>query len=339
MEIDLRGTAMQRNILGFICTCSLFVACSNNDGNTNIIQIDSPPPSLTISSNNAILVAKVSYGAAVDSGNLGDLGGDTGLIGSGPAGVSKLDGSFATSSKIGGASGGSVSQVPIPPTTTACAVSGSVTFSGEIADPVTPTLTTGDFFEFDYNLCDEDLGEVTDGLIRTDVNNFNGDLPAGLYDLTMTFTLTNLQVSTAVDVLTSNGDVSVTFRTANSPAVSTGISGNSRTVDSNGSSESLTNFATALTLDGNFVPAPFTMTTSGTLDSTQLSGVVRYSTEQIFQGFEGDFPDSGEFLVVGVNSSLRLIAENNVNVRIEIDTDGDGIVDQTINTTWAALTG
>lgn len=337
MEINLRGTAMERNILAVICACSLLVACSNSVTNSNIIPVDSPAPSITISSNNGILVAQVSYGAALESGNLGDLGGDTGVIVSGPAGVSKVDGSFAAPANTGAS--GSVSQIPIPPTTTQCAVSGSVTFSGEIADPFTPTLTSGDFFESDYNICDQGLGEVTNGLVRAVVDIFAGDYLSGLYDLSMTFTLTTLQVSTAVDVLTSNGDVSVTFNTANSPAVFTSISGNSLTIDSNASSESLTNFATTLTLDGNFVPAPFTMTTSGTLDSTQLSGVVRYSTEQIFQGFEGDFPDSGEFLVVGVNSSLRLIAENNVNVRIEIDTDGDGIVDQTINTTWAALTG
>ena len=283
------------------------------------------------------MVAQVSYGAALKSSNLGDLGGDTGLIGSGPGGVSKLDGSFATSAKTGAS--GSVSQIPIPPTTTQCAVSGSVTLSGEIADPFTPTLTSGDFFESDYNMCDEGLGEVTDGLVRAVVDIFAGDYLSGLYDLTMTFTLTTLQVSTAVGVLTSNGDVSVTFSTANSPAVSTSMSGNSLTIDSNASSDSLTNFATTLTLDGNFVPAPFTMTTSGTLDSTQLSGVVRYSTEQMFQGFEGDYPDSGVFFVEGVNSSLRLIAETNVNIRIEIDTDGNGTVDETINTTWDALTG
>ena len=336
MEIDLRGTAMERNILAVICTCSLLVACSNSDSNRNIIPVDSPPPSITISSNNAILVAQVSYGAALESGTLGDLGGDTGLLASGPAGVSRLDGSFATSANSGTSA---ASQVPIPPVTTDCAVRGSVTFSGEIADPITPTLTSGDFFEFDYDMCDEGLGEMTDGLVRADVDSFAGDFLAGLFDLTMTFTLTTLQVSTDVDVLTSNGDVSVTFSTANSPAVSTSISGNSLTFDLNASSESLTNFATTLTLDGNFVPAPFTMTASGTLDSTRLSGVVRYSTEQVFQGFEGDYPDSGIFFVEGVNSSLRLIAENNVNVRIEIDTDGNGTFDETINTTWAALTG
>jgi hypothetical protein len=76
---------------------------------------------------------------------------------------------------------------------------------------------------------------------------------------------------------------------------------------------------------------------SGTLDSTQLSGVIRYSTPVTFQGIGSDFPNAGEFLVQGATSSLRLIAENNTDVSIEIDSDGDGNVDQTIETTWAEL--
>jgi hypothetical protein len=34
-----------------------------------------------------------------------------------------------------------------------------------------------------------------------------------------------------------------------------------------------------------------------------------------------------------------LIAVDNVSVRIEIDSNGDGTVDDTINTTWAELGG
>jgi hypothetical protein len=65
---------------------------------------------------------------------------------------------------------------------------------------------------------------------------------------------------------------------------------------------------------------------------------VSYSTPVTFEGFDLDYPGTGEFLVEGDNSSARLIAIDNVNVRIEVDTDGNGTVDETINTTWAELT-
>ena len=42
-------------------------------------------------------------------------------------------------------------------------------------------------------------------------------------------------------------------------------------------------------------------------------------------------------LITGNDSSARVIAIDNVNVRIEVDANGDGTVDATIDTTWAEL--
>jgi hypothetical protein len=76
------------------------------------------------------------------------------------------------------------------------------------------------------------------------------------------------------------------------------------------------------------------MDSSGTLDSSVLAGVINYSTPVTFQGFDFDYPSSGEFLVTSGTSSLRLIALDSVNVRIEINNDG---VIEIIDTTWAAF--
>jgi hypothetical protein len=80
------------------------------------------------------------------------------------------------------------------------------------------------------------------------------------------------------------------------------------------------------------------LSASGTLDSTQLAGVVQYSTPVTFAGEGFDYPSSGALLVEGENSSARLTAIDNVNVTIEVDSNGDGVIDDTINTTWADLT-
>ena len=113
--------------------------------------------------------------------------------------------------------------------------------------------------------------------------------------------------------------------------------GNSLVVDTNTGSESLTNFASALTVDGNVIPSPFTATASGTLDSTEIAGIVRYSNPLMFEGLGSEYPSTGQFLVEGLASSMLLIADNNVDVRIEIDLGADGTVDETIVTTWAEL--
>ncbi len=47
---------------------------------------------------------------------------------------------------------------------------------------------------------------------------------------------------------------------------------------------------------------------------------------------------TGNSMTTSSNSSARLVALDNVNVRIDLDSDGNGSVDETILTTWANLT-
>lgn len=324
-----------------IAATLLISACDSSDSPAAVV-----PPDLTleITSTNAVEVASTAYEAATDSQQLSDAGGGF-FIGSSSGGVSKLDSGVSILSKAGsGNSGGTVSGVPIPEETIPCAMSGTTTVSGDIADIITPTLSPGDFIQIVFAECDEGLGEVTNGTVRTDIDAFNGDFLSELFSVSMTMTLTNFQVSifegqatTPTDVITSNGAVTVTVDAMDLPFVATSLSGDSMTVDSNASSESLTIFRSDHTLDGNSIPAPFTSSSSGTLDSSQLAGVVRYSTPVTFTGLGADYPSSGEFLVEGLDSSLLLVAEDNVNVRIEIDLGADGSIDETINTTWAEL--
>lgn len=325
---------MKRVFLSTLAGCMLAAGCGGGSDGGPTGNIDAPPSSsLRITAANAANATGVAYEAALMSAGLGDLSADSGLLASGPGDVSKLDGSFGTYSKTG-----DQAQVPIPPQTEPCAVNGSLTISGDIEDPFTPTLTAGDFFTVDFDMCDDGLGEVTDGMLDFVVDAFSGDFAGGLFDLTMTLTLTDLQVTTADDVITSNGGASISLNTLDAPAVSASVSGTSLTIDSNSSSETLTNFVSNQAIDAGVSPSPYALAMSGTLDSTQLSGIVSYSTPVTFEGFDLDYPGTGEFLVEGDNSSARLIAIDNVNVRIEVDTDGNGTVDETINTTWAELT-
>ena len=52
----------------------------------------------------------------------------------------------------------------------------------------------------------------------------------------------------------------------------------------------------------------------------------------------GELPCNVKLLIEGEESSARLIAIDDVNVRIEIDINGDGTTDEAIDTTWVALT-
>jgi hypothetical protein len=195
-----------------------------------------PSPGLTITSSNVVAVSKASWEAMNQSTDMVGLIGASGLIAGSPGGVNKLQ---QFSMALGG--GRSAQGISLPETTVGCQM-GTVTVSGEISDLSLVTLAPGDFINTDYANCDEGLGEAINGLVEMRVDAFSGDLQSGMYNLSATFTLTNLQVTTTEDALTSNGTASVTLDTSALPALSASISGTSLTTDSNTGSNTLRYF-------------------------------------------------------------------------------------------------
>ena len=315
---------------GFFLVAAVLAGCGGSSGGGGLAPI-APPADLSINSSNGELVARSAYLAALQSGDMAGLVGSTGLIGSTDGGFAKP----ATRNSLSKPLATAVSVIPVGPETLPCDASGSITVSGDLADPT--TLTAGDVINIDADNCNDGLGETIDGLVSFTVDAFTGDIFTSLYDMTMSLDITNLQVTTPEDVLTSNGDSTVRLNTLNTPAVSASVSGQSLTADTNSQSRTLSNYSSDQTLDAGQTPAPYTMDSSGTLDTTELGGVVDYETELVFQGFDTDYPNSGVLLISGDNSTARLIAVDNVNVQVEIDVDADGVVDETIVTTWDAL--
>ncbi len=291
-----------------------------------------PSASFKIDSSNAVATSRTSYNAAVDSSDMAGIGGAAGFSAGAPGGFQAAAYARSASGRILDV----ISYVPFGPDVFPCAVGqGTVTLSGDIAVP--GTLTPGDSFRIEYDFCDEGAGEVIDGLIDLTVADFSGDLLSQMYLLAMDAVITDLQVATAADSVTGNGDATVTLDTLQAPFVEAGVAGTSLRLDANASSETLSNYTSRQTFDGNQVPAEYTLAASGTLNSTQLPGNVAYGTGPAFVGLGANYPHSGVLVVQGDASSVRLVAVDNQNVRIEIDTNGDGTVDETIEMTWDEL--
>lgn len=283
-----------------------------------------------ITSANAPTATRASWEAAIGSGEFGGFGGQVVATGT-PGDFSKA--SQATRSV--GLMVNALQKIPFGPEVSPCLVDGATTVSGDIADPL--TLTTGDTFTILFEACDDGFGEVIDGTVDLTIREFTGDLLLGTYLLSMDTVATNLQVFTATDTITSNGDATVTLDTTQTPYIESGVSGTSMTVDYSAMSETLSNYVSDQTVDGREQTLPFTLSAAGTLDSTELNGVIRYSTPVRFAGEGFDYPSSGSMLIEGLNSSALLTAVDNVNVTIDVDTDGDGTYDQTLELTWAEL--
>jgi len=286
---------------------------------------------LGLTSANAADAAGVSYELAFASASLADVGSNIGIVSAAPGAAPTA----ATKPQISGFLVNVLNQAPFGPDVFPCAISGSMTISGDIADPL--TLTAGDAFSVAATACDDGIGEIVDGLISLTISDFTGDLPSGRYLLGMNAILDSFQVTTANDVVSRSGDASIALDTTASPFVSASVSGTSMATSSNASTDILNNYSTQQTVNAGLVPAPYTLSSRGTVDSSRLGDVVSFTTPVQFVGDDADFPHTGELLITGSNSSVRLIALDNVNVRIELDNDGNGSVDVTVETTWAAL--
>ena len=82
----------------------------------------------------------------------------------------------------------------------------------------------------------------------------------------------------------------------------------------------------------------FSYTVSGTLTSTRLGGSLTFQTLVPFSGIEGAPPSSGVLKVSGANNtSLTLTALSSTSVRIDVDTNGDGVFDTSTSKTWSEI--
>lgn len=318
---------MNKRLLGLLATTVLTSACG---GGSSEFGGDVPvSDSFGINSSNGVAATRQSYEAVMASGGIAEVGGPA-VFSSAPGDGYSIAQQALTPEDL---ARDVISLIPFGPIVEPClGGTGTSSLSGDIASP--DTLTPGDFFRIEYEFCDEGQGEVIDGVITLTVTDFSGDLFLGTYLVAMDTDIDMLTVTTATDTLTADGDASITLDTSDAPFVATSVSGSSLTQSSNAGTETLANYRSDQTVDGNQQPTPFTMDASGTLDSSQLPGSVTYSTEAEFRGLVPGYPGEGTLLVRGANSTARLVVIDDTNVRIDIDNNADGVVDDSFELTW-----
>ncbi len=326
--------------LFFLAACSGSTSTFNGQNNND--QNEPPPTTgLVIDATNAVVVASAAYTAALDSIELADLVGATGLTGltaTKSTGSSKTLTQGQTNSLLDQI----VQKIPLGTDVYPCLIgTGTVSISIDVVDPLVlavGALSVGDNFLVEYDNCDDGAGEVIDGSIDLTVSAFEGDIFGGLFDLSMTMIISTLQVTTLTDVLSTSGIATARLNLLQPLYAEAMVSGSSITMDYNSMSDTLSDFSSMQTIDADSPEQPYTMVTQGTLTTTRLAGPVDYSTPVTFAGLGANYPYTGEFFVVGENSSIRLVADNDVDVHIDIDSNGDTVIDETIVTTWAELT-
>ncbi len=283
----------------------------------------------TITAQNAPAVAGAVAQQALSNGVLEGVAGTPIPIGAAGAGMANtLIGIRGNSANPGTLS----ASVVIEP----CAVSGTVDVNGTVANP--QTLTPGDEFSFDYADCDDGSGAVVNGGLTISITAFEGDVLSGLFRLGMRLTLAAFQLTAGGETSGASGTIDFEIDTTTPPNTVSTLSTSTLTTTTNGVAETVTDLTITTTTTAGVTPPAVTVETSFRLSSPSLDGDVIVSTLTTLQSFGDGYPYTGEIEIVGANNaSIRIIALDATMVRLEIDSNGDGNVDDVIDTTWDAL--
>lgn len=241
---------------------------------------------------------------------------------------------------------GSLTGVVVPATVVDCTdpliggTAGTVTVSGDVADPSLDTITDGDQFDLDFNACVLDGIELNGGMSLTVITippNFDGTPP---FSVELAAVLSGFSANDAGFIVTGDGDMTIQLDADTIGNLITVLSGSSLLASATGAAEQLTNFL--FNIADNLVTGDYSVDLSGTIATTALGGSVSYVTNLPFTGNDNvaNDPTAGEMHITTTadSSQERVTAlTNGVDVMIEVDADGNSSYETTIMTTWTAL--
>lgn len=250
--------------------------------------------------------------------------------------LQQLNNALANSTLFGSGATGVAISGTIPCT------QGQVSISGDMANPNTSSLTVGDTINLSFSNCTE-IGVTLNGTMAMTITNVGTgfelfQLPP--YTLGIDVVVNNFSVSEGGMTVTGNGDIAMLISEGASGGSSLVLSGNSLSASSGSQGEILTNYLYDIQYTAT---DDFTVSLDGTIASTLINGSVSYTTITPFTGNDklyAGYPTAGEVHVTtSIDSSQAWITalSDGSTVQIDIDTDGDSTVDDTVMTTWTEL--
>lgn len=199
-------------------------------------------------------------------------------------------------------------------------------------------VSTGDTFDIVFAMCFfEGSGTTLDG--RTLLTNlvvegdpFNQIAP---WRLATTFGFDNLSGTDSTGTVILDGDLNLDLRSDDNVVSNILVTTASLTAQQDGITQTLSDYMLTETFDLNALT--LVLSTNGTLTSTLLEGSVTFETLEEFAGLFEDNPSAGQLLISDASSSVLVTVLDNISVRLDIDFNLDGTIDETIVVTWAEL--
>lgn len=179
-----------------------------------------------------------------------------------------------------------------------------------------------------YQNCDFGDGRPLSGGFTLTFTDVMGSVAMPPYTLVSSITFMQFG-SLAAPSFFVDGDATVTASSPDGVVITTqtGLVNLTYTVD--GVSQEFSDYTTILVLD--LSDGSTTFSAQGTVEIPPQNTVM-FETIGSFMLFE-----AGQVLITGDGSTIDCVALDNVTINLNIDSDGDGIVDETVVTTWVEL--
>lgn len=229
-------------------------------------------------------------------------------------------------------------------TTESGACSGGGTISATVTYSSEGRVSNGDSVTITSTNCVE-AGKKMNGKLTMTFSNLSGTIGSAYnWGATLALAFTNFSVEENGEVSGVNGDMTLAYSQTNSQNSSASITGSSMraTLARNGATvldETLASYNVSDTIVSTLETQSSNFTFTDNLAAKLTSYVVKTITP--FKQTSGSsYPYQGALTITAGNGSKATVtALDSTNVRIDVDSNGDGTVDQTINTTWVALDG
>ena len=221
-----------------------------------------------------------------------------------------------------------------------CSGGGTITYRIDFSNP--NQLSDGDRLTITANNCIEN-GVALNGKVAYTFSDMNGTIgSSSAWSATLALQYSNFSVAYDGEAVRTNGDLTMTYSQDGFGTESANVRGSSLqvTVLENNTvvvDRHLKSYALSEEVNGSNTTYSADYTLSGNFPEI---GNATYTVDTVtpFQAVVGSRPSTGVLTVTATDgTSLRLTALDTVNVRLEIDTNGDGAINETIDTTWADL--
>lgn len=223
-----------------------------------------------------------------------------------------------------------------------CSGGGSITATANDANG-NGDIDNGDSAQLVASGCFE-AGATLSGTLAMSFSGVSGDPLSDVFGVTAAVTLTNLRAVTGAGDVTGNGSMTLVINSTGANRLALDIQVpvlvTSGQIGGLADTMTLQNWRIVSSTAPTVTGIATTITASGTTISTALEGkAVTVATVVPLVVLESDlYPSSGQFTATGAaGSKVRVTALNASTARIELDENGDGSYERSVDRAWSVL--